>query len=146
MEAFLASGLIEGVGNATAHAIVSEFKEDTFDVLLYEPERIEKIKGISHKKALKIAEAFSVHMITHDVIVFLKKYGISTNLAMKIYNMYGSSAIEKIKENPFQLIDRLDEVSFVKADAIAKSMGHVDNSGIRIAYGILHILKLAMNF
>lgn len=145
MEAFLSSGLIEGVGNATAHAIVSEFKEDTFDVLLYEPERIEKIKGISHKKALKIAEAFSVHMITHDVIVFLKKYGISTNLAMKIYNMYGSSAIEKIKENPFQLIDRLDEVSFVKADAIAKSMGHADNSGIRIAYGILHILKLAMS-
>ena len=145
MEAFLASGLIEGVGNVTAHAIVSEFKEDTFNVLLYEPERIEKIKGISHNKALKIAEAFSVHMITHDVIVFFRKYGLSTNLDMKIYNIYGSSAIEKIKENPFQLIDRLDEISFIKADAIAKSMGYAGNSNIRIAYGILHVLKAAMS-
>lgn len=145
MEAFLASGLIEGVGNATAHAIVSEFKEDTFNVLLYEPERIEKIRGISHKKALKIAESISQHMVMQDVIVFLKKFGISTNLAVKIYNMYGNNAVEKIKENPFQLIDRLDEISFIKADAIATSMGYDRSSGVRIAYGILHILKSALS-
>ncbi len=145
MEAFLASGLIEGVGNATAHAIVSEFKEDTFDVLLYEPERIEKIKGISHKKAIRIAETFSEHMVMQDVIVFLKKYGLSTNLAVKIYNMYGCNAIDKIKDNPYELIDKLDEVSFIKADAIAKSMGYSQNSGSRISYGILHVLKSAMS-
>ena len=141
MECFLASGLIEGVGNATAHAIVSKFGSDTFDVIMYEPERLEKVRGISQTKALRIHETFSQHILIQDDVIFLKKFDISTNIAMKIYNIYGNNAIEKIKSNPYELIDSISDFTFGKADLIAKSVGFNKSNTCRIEYGILHVLK-----
>jgi ATP-dependent exoDNAse (exonuclease V), alpha subunit - helicase superfamily I member len=54
---YLASGLIKGVGPATAKRIVKEFGLDTFDVLDNDIERLQKLPRISAKifKQLKKA-------------------------------------------------------------------------------------------
>lgn len=56
---YLASGLIKGVGEATARLIVNSFGDDTLSVLENSPERLAELRGISLKKARAIGEEFN---------------------------------------------------------------------------------------
>ena len=53
---YLSSGMIKGIGLTTAKKIVNAFKDDTFDVLENEPERLKEIKGMPKKKLGEIIE------------------------------------------------------------------------------------------
>ena len=44
---YLSSGLIRGIGPRLGARIAEKFGEDTFDVMLNEPERLTEIKGIT---------------------------------------------------------------------------------------------------
>lgn len=50
VEGYLASGLIKGIGPATAAQIVSRFGVETLDILQNHPERLLEIKGITESK------------------------------------------------------------------------------------------------
>ena len=54
LERYLAGGIITGVGPATAKKIIEKLGEETLHVLRFEPEKLEKIKGINSAKAVKI--------------------------------------------------------------------------------------------
>ena len=122
IEIFLASGLISGVGNATASSIVEKFGEDTYNVILNEPEKLAEVKGISHNKAMKIADAFKEHFQMSDIVSFFNKYGAGTKLAIKAYQKYGGNAVSVIEKNPYILIDDIPEVGFKTADKIGKTI------------------------
>lgn len=49
MVAYLSSGIIKGIGPATAQRLVERFGDDTLDVLRQEPERLKCIKGVTAK-------------------------------------------------------------------------------------------------
>ena len=142
IECFLASGLIEGVGSVTAGLIVQEFGDDTVDVILHEPYRLERVRGISHNKAEKICEAFREHIQMSDIVVFFNQYGIGTNLAVKVYKKYGGGAVEAVRPNPYRLSEDIPEVGFKTVDKIALSMGLPSDSNNRICAGILYVLSL----
>lgn len=141
IEIFLASGLIEGVGPATAKAIVKRFGAETIQVILNSPDKLESIRGITHVRALRIADTFKEYEQMSDLIIFFNKYGISTGIALKIYQKYGGLAIEIIQKNPYRLIDDIPEIGFKTADRIGKSMDYGNDSGSRICAGILYILS-----
>ncbi|UKI22567.1 MAG: helix-hairpin-helix domain-containing protein [Anaerotruncus sp.] len=48
---YLSSGIVRGIGPATASKIVDEFGAETFDVLQNDLNRLASIKGISRTKA-----------------------------------------------------------------------------------------------
>ena len=50
VEGYLASGLIKGIGPATAAQIVSRFGVETLDILQNHPERLLEVKGITESK------------------------------------------------------------------------------------------------
>ena len=58
IERYLASGLISGIGPATAKKLVEKFGLDTLDIIQYNPQRLMEIPGIGEKKTEKIHEAF----------------------------------------------------------------------------------------
>ena len=146
IEVFLASGLFNGVGNATAAAIVSAFGTDTYDILLNNPEKLAEVRGISHNKAMKIALSFKEHFKMSDIVSFFNKYGASTKLALKAYQKYGEIAVSVIENNPYILIDDIPEVGFKTADKIGRSMGLSYDFTSRIFAGILHCLKQALQY
>lgn len=143
-ETFLASGLIEGVGPSTAKAIVRKFGAETVDVILHAPEKLEAVRGITHSRALRIAETFREYEQMSELVVFFNKYGISTGMALKIYQKYGGLAIEIVQKNPYRLIDDIPEIGFKTADRIGISLGVGADSGSRICAGVLHILSCAL--
>lgn len=144
IETFLASGLISGVGNATASAIVEKFGEDTYEVILNEPEKLAEVKGISHNKAMKIADAFKEHFQMSDIVSFFNKYGAGTKLAIKAYQKYGGTAVTVIEKNPYILIDDIPEVGFKTADKIGKTIGISYDDSSRVYAGVIHTLKMAL--
>ena len=138
---YLASGLIKGVGEVTAKNIYDKFGADTFGVIENNPMLLSKVKGISAKKAMDIANAVAGLKSMQEQIMFLQGYGITVNLAVKIYNIYKDETKKKVLENPYRLIDDVDGVGFLTADRIAQSMGVEPVSEFRIRAAIVHQLK-----
>ena len=143
IEAYLASGVIPGIGDATAARLIEKFGKDIFTVMLTEPERLSEIKGISQKKALRIGEDFAKIQGMQNVIMFLQQYNISVNTAAAVYKILGVNAVEKIKENPYILSERIMGISFKTADHIAFTRGIPKNSPERLRAGIKYILSSA---
>src|SRR6056297_1497573 len=133
---YLASGLIKGVGDATAAKIVEEFGEDTFNILQYNPEEIMKIEGIGEKKAEKIVDSFKEQLEIKEIMLYLQKYNISPSYGIKIYKEYGSETIEKVKENPYRLTSDIYGIGF----KIAEKMGIDKKSEYRISAGVRYNL------
>ena len=71
---YLASGIIKGVGPATAARLVERFGEDTLAVIEEEPERMSAIKGITAKKAMEISAAFRELTGLRRVMEFMARY------------------------------------------------------------------------
>ncbi|MBQ3544359.1 MAG: ATP-dependent RecD-like DNA helicase [Lachnospiraceae bacterium] len=138
---YLGSGAIKGIKEATATKIVNRFKKDTFRIMEEEPERLAEIKGISMKKAMEISAQVEEKKDMRKAMIFLAGYGISMNLAVKIYNYYGPGIYELIKVNPYKLADDIDGIGFKIADEIATSVGISPDSDFRIKSGILYALQ-----
>lgn len=140
---YLSSGLIKGVGEVTANNIYAMFGNDTFGVIENNPMMLSKVKGISVKKAMDIANAVAQLKNMQEQIMFLQSYGISVNLSVKIYNIYKSETKQLVLQNPYRLIDDVDGVGFLTADKIAQSMGIEPVSEFRIRASIVYELKEA---
>lgn len=138
---YLSSGLVKGVGGVTAQNIYDMFGDDTFGVIENNPMQLAKVKGISKKKAMEIANAVSSLKQMQEQIMFLQGYGMTTNLAMKIYNNYGPDTKRLVLANPYRLVDDIDGVGFLTADKIAVSMGVEPQSEFRLRAAIVYTLK-----
>lgn len=145
IERYLGSGAIRGIGLALAARIVRRFKDDTFRIIEEEPERLAEIKGISERKAMEIATQVNEKRDLRQAMIFLQQYGITMNLAVKIYNKYGQDVYGILKENPYQLADDIEGVGFRTADEIAVRIGIRSDSDFRIRSGILYVLLGATN-
>ena len=143
IERYLGSGAIKGIGLAMAARIVRHFKEDTFRIIEEEPERLAEIKGISNRKAMEIASQVNEKRDLRQAMIFLQQYGITMNLAVKVYQAYGQDVYGIIRENPYRLADDIDGVGFRTADEIAARVGIRMDSDFRVRSGILYTLLQA---
>lgn len=143
MERYLGSGAIKGIGEALAKRIVKKFKSDTFRIIEEEPERLAEIKGISLRKAQEIAVQFQDKQKMRDAFIFLQRYSISNNLAVKIYEKYHDAMYNIIQSNPYQLAEDISGVGFKIADEIAQKVGINASSEFRIKGAILYELGRA---
>lgn len=141
IEGYLGSGVIKGVGAATAHAIVAHFGMDTLSVLDEQPERLTEIPGIGKKRGALIAASYRDNRQMRDVMLALEPYGVTVNQAWKLYRIYGEGCIARIEENPYQIIADVDGIGFVTADRIAQNVsGFSFDSPARLRAGLLYAL------
>ena len=141
IERYLASGVIKGVGEMTAKAIVEAFGDETLEVLANAPERLREIEGIGPKRAAIIAENYAQQQETREVMLFLQKYQIPPSLCMRILKAYGGNAVTVLKANPYQLIRDVPGVGFRTADRIALSMGVNPQDSHRLRAGLIYVLR-----
>jgi len=144
MERYLGSGAIKGVGKALAARIVKEFGDETFRVIEEEPERLADIKGISERMARAISECFYDKREMRNAMMFLQKYGISSALAVKIYNQYGAGLYQVLRTNPYRLAEEIKGVGFKTADEIAQRGEIRIDPAYRIRAGMLYVLSEAV--
>lgn len=141
---YLSSGVIKGIGEATAKKIVDAFGDDTIRILQFEPERLSELKGISREKALSMGQAFMEREHIRQTVMFFQEYGISTIYAIKVWKKFGKESINEIKNNPYRLTDEDINIGFRIADRIAVTMGIDLYSKFRIQSGILYTLSMGV--
>ena len=140
---YLGSGAIKGIGPKMADRIVAKFKKNTFEIIENEPERLSEIKGISARMAMEIASQLEEKRDMRKALIFLQQFGISLQLAIKIYNKYGLETFTVVKTNPYKLAEDIGGIGFKIADEIAEKAGIDRNSDFRIKSCILYVLSQA---
>ena len=133
---YLSSGILKGVGPATAQRLVERFGADTLRVLEGEPERLRTIKGITAKKAMELSEAFRALTGLRQVMEFLARYDLPVYLAMSVQRTYGDNALQMLRDDPYILSRAQFGVDFAVADAIAISMGFGGDDPCRLRAAI----------
>jgi exodeoxyribonuclease V alpha subunit len=142
---YLSSGLIKGVGPATAERIVNHFGNKTLDILENDLKRLTEIEGIAEKRVEIIEKSWEEQKEIKRVMLFLQSYQITTGYAVKIFKTYGNAAIKKLEENPYCLINDVMGIGFKIADNIAQKLGIEADSPERIEAGIKYILQELAN-
>ena len=120
---YLASGIIKGVGPATADRMVQRFGESTLRVLEEEPELLTKIKGITPRRAKEIGESYRYQTGMRRLLEFLSLNDLPLSLALRLYRRYGGEALEAVRENPYLLVDELYGV------AVGAGMNNIEVKG-----------------
>lgn len=136
LERYLANGNIKGIGEALAKRIIKKFGEETIHVLKYEPERLAEVRGISEVRAKEMAESFIENWEVWQIVGFLERFGIGAEHAKKVFDLYGTKAIEEIEANPYVLIDIARGVDFKQIDKMALDLGITYDNEKRVISGI----------
>ena len=145
IEKYLSSGMIRGIGPATAKLLIKAFGEETLDVLYAEPEKLMDVPGIGPKRAKMIMESYAEQAQQREAMVFLQSYGVTPSLAVKIFKQYGENVKQVIRQNPYRLVEDIEGVGFKTADKIAASLGIEPDSEHRLSAGVKHTLAEATN-
>ena len=138
---YLASGVLKGVGPATAERLVQRFGADTLRVIEEEPEKLSAIKGITAKRATEISAALRSLTGLRRVTEFLGRYDLPVTLAMGLLRAYGDETLEKLKDDPYLLTDERCGVEFSIVDEIALSMGFDADAPCRTEAAVLYELN-----
>lgn len=141
--AYLGSGLIKGLGKSKAKKIVDHFGEKTIEILDSVPELLSEISGFGNKTARKVSEQWEAHRASREVMMFLKKFGLSNAIAIKLIRHYGEQAAAIMRTNPYRAGLDVRGIGFVKADEIAGKMGIAKDSPERIQAAFVHLLDKA---
>lgn len=138
---YIASGIVKGIGEATAAKIVDKFGEDTVRIIEQEPERLFEVKGLTKKQQAALVESWKEHEGVRNVMIFLKTYGVGNANAARIYKKYGTESISVLKSNPYVLADDIDGIGFLTADSIAMAMGIDRRNPGRIRSAVLYAMN-----
>jgi len=144
IEAYLASGMIKGVGKTMAKKLVNRFGEQVFEVIEHQPERLTDVPGLGKQLAKRITEAWEEQRAVKDIMLFLQSKGLSRLRADRIFEAYGAKAIETVSKNPYQLARDIRGIGFMAADELAAKLDIAGDSPFRLAAGLRHVLEEAM--
>jgi len=135
---------VNGIGRKRAERLVAKYGKQTLDILETNPELvIEETPGLSAEQKKYILETFQNDMRSRRILVALSSLGLSPQMASKLYEKYGEDIYDRIRENPYLLIDEVTGIGFKRADALARSSGLQLNSPYRISAGLVFTLKQA---
>ncbi|HHO77169.1 MAG TPA: ATP-dependent RecD-like DNA helicase, partial [Deltaproteobacteria bacterium] len=82
IQQYLASGLIEGIGQKMSQRLVNEFGLDLLAIIENHPHSLTRVRGIGKVRARKISTAWKRHKEIKDAMIFLQSHGISAGQAM----------------------------------------------------------------
>jgi exodeoxyribonuclease V alpha subunit len=74
-------------------------------------------------------------------MVYLQGHGVGASLALRIYRVFGSETIARVKENPYALAREVHGIGFLLADRIASQIGIRGDFPLRVQAGVLHVLR-----
>lgn len=138
---YLSSGCLPYIGEKTAKVIVDLFGEESLQLMKEKPESLQKVPGLGKKKIEKITEALRRQEGMDKVVTWCQDSGLSTQDAMKLYQVYGKETINNLKERPYWVLNDLKGISFKKIDRLALSLGFSKDDPMRISAYLVELLK-----
>ncbi|KZZ86033.1 SF1B family DNA helicase RecD2 [Bacillus sp. SJS] len=138
---YLSSDLFKGIGKKTAEIIVGELGTSAISKIMQDPSVLHKIPKVNKEKADILAKTLKQHQGLEQIMISLSQFGFGPQLSMKIYQQYQDQTLEKIQENPFQLVKDVEGIGFGKADELAHHLGISGSSPERINAACLYTIE-----
>jgi len=138
---YLSSGVIRGIGPATARRLVDAFGDETLDVLEREPDRIAALKGVTRTKAYAWSEGYRVQTGLRRLMEFLGKHDLPHQLGILLFRRFGQLALDAIRDNPYLLAGEPYGLEFSAADRLAIALQISAEDPRRLEAGILFELE-----
>ena len=143
IKAYLASGAIKGVGEATAERLVEHFGKNLRQVIEVTPERLAEVPGVGAKTARRIADVWNSESQSRDILLFLESQGIRPARARRILDAYGENAIQRVLADPYLLARDIRGIGFQTADLLAEQLQIAGDAPIRLRAGLFEVLRRA---
>ena len=121
-----------------------EAYDDPFSILDSEDmEKLVQIKGCGIKTADNWIRKFKKNINIAKIFVELEDYNLTNNMIKRLMNRYNSPdiVIEKVKTNPYILVNEVDGIGWKKADEIALAGNIKSDSPMRIGAYIVYYLN-----
>ncbi len=138
---YLSGRIIKGIGPRTAARIVERFGDRTLQIMEQEPQRLAEVSGISAAKAKAIGQEFQLRVGMRHLMEFFTAHQLPTELALRVYKLYGEQAVELLYDDPYLLMDQGLDAPFGAVDRFAIELGVDANDPRRVEAGILFELR-----
>lgn len=131
------------IGKARAEEMVARWGvDDLWDVLENDLGALSVIRGIRPQEIRAIGLAYQAHRAERRRMVALRDMGLTDAQAGAATEAYGRDrVVEKVRANPYDLIERVRGIGFLRADKIARACGLDFDSPHRIRAGVNQALK-----
>ncbi len=139
---YLSSGLLKGIGEKTADAIVQRFGLKSLDVIEKQPECLLEIRGITKEKLEDIKTGYAESKVMRDLMTILAPFKVTPTTAMKIYQHFGPNGVSLIRESPFRLC-QMPGFGFKRVDAIVQKSGGDLRDPMRVQGALFYTLELS---
>ena len=137
---YLSSDIFPGIGIRTAKTIVEKLGVDAIDKIYQDKDVLKGLK-IKQSNIDLIYQVIVDNKANEETILFFLNNGISMDICHKIVATLGYNAVERVKENPYILMDKVERFGFIKNDAFALRLGIERHSQIRLRAVTLYVLK-----
>lgn len=137
---YLSSGLLKGIGEKTAEAIVQRFGLNSLEVIEKHPERLLEIRGITEEKLEDIKNGYAESKVMRDLMTILAPFKVTPATAMKIYQHFGPGGVALIRKSPFRLC-QIPGFGFKRVDAIVQKSGGDLHDPMRIQGALFYALE-----
>ncbi len=141
---FLGSGLIKGIGPATAKKLVQAWGTETLTILDQDLDRLAEIPRLGRNTARKIRLGWEKHQSRRSLTLLLQEFGVTPTMAQRIHEEMGTGAVARLRENPY-LLCKLPQVGFKTADTIAARLGIQDDQFVRVEAALLYVMDRSLD-
>lgn len=137
---YLSSDLFPGIGQKTAERVVEKLGSDAIGRIIENPNVLDGITGITEKRKETLVDVLRENLGLERTLVQLASWDFGPQLAMKIYQVYQEETLDKIKENPYRLIEDVKGIGFQRADKLGRHLGIEETSIERLRAAIIHVI------
>jgi exodeoxyribonuclease V alpha subunit len=139
--AYLSSGIISGIGPATAVRMVEMFGAQALSVLESTPERIASIRGVTRVRALEMGESFRRQSGIRRLMEFFTQHRLPEHLALRLHQLFGEQARDFLEQNPYLLLQDPFRLPFGDVDRFAGALGIADDAPCRMDAAVCYELS-----
>lgn len=138
--AYLSSDLFTGIGPVKARKMVDLYGDQAIKKILDNKLILLEV-GLNRLQIERFYQQLYDNQVIESTLVKLYGYGLSSKMAMKLFNKYKDETLSVLQQNPYRLIDDIDGVGFQKADAIAELFSIQKDDPRRVEAAILYGIK-----
>lgn len=137
---YLSSELFPGIGKKAATKVFESLGDEALKLIVNDRSVLDKV-DITLKQKDSLYENLVIHYTKEHELVELLNLGIGMGMSVRIINVLKENASKFVKENPYDLIDLVEGIAFLRADEIAKKVGIKNNDPKRLIALIHYVIK-----
>lgn len=137
---YLSSELFPGIGKKAAEKVFDSLGNDALKLIVNDRNVLDDVP-ITSKQKDTIYSNLVIHYNKEKELIELLNFGIGMRISVRIINILGDKSSKIIKENPYQLIDLVEGIAFLRADDIAMKLGIKKDDPKRLVALIHYVIK-----